>query len=107
LCRRDGGDDGGVVAWDDFLAGGDDQEALGIPFTIDPLLEEAKVAVDLLEFPAALGADFPDLAVEMEEFGEVKINEHAMGVVCGPLVHDFEEMLGVILAELFDPLLVS
>jgi hypothetical protein len=89
------------------LAGVDDQEAVGIPFAIDPVLHEAEVAFDFLEFPAALGADCSDLLVELEGFSEFEVDENTVGVILGPLVHDFEEVLGVILAEFFNPLLVS
>lgn len=84
-----------------------DEEVLRIPFAVDPTLEEAQVAFDFLEFPAALLADLLDLFVEMEGFGEAEPDKDAMGVVLRPTIHDFEQVLRVLLAVFFDPLTVS
>jgi hypothetical protein len=105
--RRDGGDDGVRVAGNDFVARGHDEEGLGVPFAVDPVLEEAEVAFDLLEFPAAFVADFLDLFVEVEGFGETEIDEDTVGIVFRPPIDDLEEVLGVFGAVFFDPLLVG
>jgi hypothetical protein len=108
LCRSgDGGDDGLRVAGGDLVTRGYDQETVGIPFTIDPALDEAEVAFDFLEFPPALLADFLDLFVEMEGFGEAEVDQNAVGVVFRPAIHDLEQVLGVFLAVFLDPLLIG
>jgi len=89
------------VAW------GHDQEGVGVPFAVDPTLEEPQIAFDFLEFPAPLVADFLNLLVQVQGFGEAEVDEHAVGIVLRPLVHDFEQVPGVILSVFFDPLLIG
>jgi hypothetical protein len=55
----------------------------------------------------ALLADFLDLFVEMEGFGEAEVDENAVGVVFRPAIHDLEQVLGVFLAVFLDPLLIG
>ncbi|MFM1943383.1 MAG: hypothetical protein RI897_2365 [Verrucomicrobiota bacterium] len=92
-----------IVAGDDALAGFHDEERMGIPFTVDPMLEEAHVPFDFLEVPAVFDADGPDVFVEVEGFSEFEIDEDAVGVVFGPALHDFEQLAGLFLAVLFHP----
>ena len=86
---------------------GHDEESVGIPLAIDPMLEEPQIAFNFLEFPAPLVTDLLNLLVQVQRFGEAEVDEDSVGVVFRPLVHDFEQVPGVILSVFFNPLLIG
>lgn len=98
-----GYDDAVGVTWGDALAGGEDEEVVGVPLAIDPALQEAEIALDALVLPAAGGADVLHLALELEGLGEFEVDQGALGVMAGPVVHGLEQVAGGLGAVLGGP----